>query len=117
MNLLKVYYDYSCEILKEHLPCIPEMRYSTAKKYYGKISRRNNNKYIIYLSKFNHLYKNDWLFDKEEQEEIINTVCHELAHLIFWEHGKNHTKVTKLFSKIVNGNLRLMYLNSKEETN
>ena len=31
---------------------------------------------------------------------LIETICHELAHLFIWEHGEEHTRLTQEFTNI-----------------
>lgn len=31
---------------------------------------------------------------------LVETICHELAHLFIWEHGEEHTQLTQEFTNI-----------------
>lgn len=35
--------------------------------------------------------------------QLIETICHEIAHLYIWEHGKEHTALTnELYNAVIN---------------
>jgi hypothetical protein len=99
MNIMKKYYHDACCILKDFLPFIPELQLTNAKTYCGRIELRNG-KQIIRLSKWNHVDAL-WLMDDEDHIEIIDTICHELAHTIEMKHCKWHDEVTQAFKKVV----------------
>lgn len=51
---------------------------------------------------------NDWLwcqhkggYPKLEKQSLKEVICHELAHTVYWRHGKKHRELTnKLLSKV-----------------
>jgi predicted SprT family Zn-dependent metalloprotease len=48
--------------------------------------------------------------DEEDIHELIDTICHELAHTLYWEHGEEHTEITELFTRIVENTLKIREL-------
>lgn len=40
-------------------------------------------------------------------------LCHEFAHMLFWEHGDNHTEVTELFKTVVINKLQMREINKQ----
>lgn len=110
MNYMKAYYYKSAEILKEYLPCIPKLQLTYAKGYYGEIQIDNSN-CIIRLSRHN-LYVSDWLRDNDDIDELIDTICHEFAHLLFWNHNEEHAKTTKAFVNLVKCHLEIEQLDN-----
>lgn len=111
MNYMEAYYYKSAEILKEHLPCIPKLQLTYGKSYYGRIQVSTDN-IIIRLSRHN-LFVSEWLRDQEDIDELLDTICHEFAHLLFWNHDEDHKETTQLFLTLVKSNLeieRLKYL-------
>ena len=110
MNLLKSYYLYCADILKEHLPYIPEVILTNAKTYYGQAYRNREDGIVfrISISKFNHI-DSEWLLDKEDRDDIIDTICHELAHILVWEHNDLHKQFTENFVKLVNIDSQLRF--------
>jgi hypothetical protein len=81
--MLTAYYYTCVDILKDHLPTIPELKLTNAKGYDGKI-KYENGEYTVYLSKFN-LFVSDFHINQEDINEIVDTICHEFAHMFFWE--------------------------------
>lgn len=107
MNILTVYYYKSANILKEYLPCIPELKLTNAKGYYGKIHCKSNNEFTIKLSKFNlDCGPIEW-WDKEDVEELIDTISHEFAHMSFWDHGENHSELTNAYKTMILSQLQI----------
>jgi predicted SprT family Zn-dependent metalloprotease len=39
--------------------------------------------------------------DKEDIIEILDTICHELAHILFFNHSDEHKNTTENFKTIV----------------
>ena len=111
MNILKAYYEVAYELLKEHLPVKPELILSNAKGYDGKIVL-GNGKVIIKLSKWN-LEVSDWLIDEEDINEIVDTICHEFAHMFFWNHDDDHKGLTNAFKSYVLSELKIRFLEKK----
>lgn len=115
MNMLTAYYIISTDILKEHLPTIPELKLTNAKGYYGKIHRENGKVKYIALSKYNlDCGRIDW-WEDEDIDDLINTICHELAHMLFWDHSTEHTETTKAMFDMVKSELEIRRLNKQLE--
>ena len=106
MNIITKYYNYACCLLEDFIPYVPELRLTNAKKYCGQFDKRGQYP-VIRISKWNHVDEM-WLMDNEDHLEIIDTICHELAHTIEMKHTDFHEKATKAFKKIVfNGLVKL----------
>lgn len=97
MNIIKKYYIYISEILKEDLPFIPKLEITYAKGYYG---RYVGSKKIIRVSTWNHI-DSEWLMDEEDRLEIIDTICHELAHIFCNGHENDHYELNEKMKKQV----------------
>lgn len=107
----KVYYKCG-EILEngDFIPYIPCLKLNYAKTYFGKINKakymRVDTKEIyekfnyIALSRFNLDMCDGW-WSNEDYDELLDTICHEFAHMLAWEHGKRHTNITEIFIKEV----------------
>jgi hypothetical protein len=108
MNIITKYYNYACYLLKDILPYIPVLKLTNAKRYCGQLDTRGNYP-IIRISKWNHVDAL-WLMDIQDRDEIIDTICHELAHTIVSGHNERHERATKLFMTIVLNNLKLLEL-------
>lgn len=108
-NLLDDYYYTIANILKDYVPTIPELKITNAKTYMGKINFIDGEFKTISLSKWN-LYVSDWLIDQEDIAEIIDTICHEFAHMYYWEHSKDHEEATETMKRVVNSELKLREL-------
>lgn len=102
----KVYYKCG-EILKkgEYIDVIPDLKLTNAKSYYGKIRRdffinEYGEKEVVYefiaLSRFN-LYVDPSFYEEEDYYELIETICHEFAHMHSFRHDKRHFNITKMF--------------------
>ena len=107
---LQDYYNYCYDCLKIYLPKKPLLRVTNARSYMGQLETRNypaiNLKaYCIKLSKF-RLYVNESLRDASDDEDVINTICHELAHMVYNDHGQQHKDLTLKFEDIVLENLK-----------
>ncbi len=113
MNILTTYYYISAQYLKEYLPCIPELKITNAKTYYGKIYVSNGEYKAIALSKWNlDCGPIEW-WDDEDFDELIDTICHEFAHMFFWKHGEDHSKLTESFKTVVKSNLKIHSLENQ----
>lgn len=55
--------------------------------------------YFIHECYFDFLWnkgcRNRGIVPKVEQKSIEDVICHEIAHMTYWEHGKKHSKLTK----------------------
>lgn len=96
-QILITYYNKIAEILKDRLPFIPALQLSNAKTYYGSYWKKGDRSSITLSTKTCYPVDHD---------ELVDTVCHELAHAIFCNHGKSHTTTTEHFVNIVNENLK-----------
>lgn len=111
MNILTAYYHVSYDILKEYLPYKPELKLTNAKSYYGRIYYNRGENGTIHLSKFNLYVRPEWI-EEEDIEEIIDTICHEFAHIHFRRgHSEDHQKLTLIFKEMVIENLKLRKIN------
>ena len=113
MSILTAYYYIAADILKEYLPSIPEFKLSNAKGYYGQIEYKGNDEFLIRLSKWNLDCGPIHWWDEEDIHELVETICHEFAHIIYWEHGKEHTELTEVFTRFVENKLRIRELDEK----
>jgi len=112
MKLLRAYYKTCCYILRQHIPTMPELKITESKKYRGQIEKRQNEFKCIRLSKHYLLNDDKFGIDEEEREEIIEVICHELAHMLFWDHSEDHTEATKLFKTVVKSELTIRSIES-----
>jgi hypothetical protein len=100
-SLITMYYHISFDYLKDFLPNKPKLELTPVKKYCGQICfDEKGNAFKIKISTWNHI-NGGWLMDREELEEIIDTICHEFAHMIERKHGENHEYITRTFKNIV----------------
>lgn len=111
MNIMTKYYRMACYLLKDFLPCVPELKLTNAKSYMGQCDKRGAYP-VIRISRWNHV-DSEWLADKEDLVEIIDTICHELAHLISMRHDELHKRATKAFKTIVLTKLEIMELEQR----
>lgn len=104
MNIIRKYANISIKILGQYLPIIPIIKLTNAKKYCGRCHTITIDEKIVQatikISKFNHI-NHLWLMDVADHIEIIDTICHELAHLHIMEHGKGHAQITEIFKEEV----------------
>lgn len=107
MNMLTVYYYKSAHILKEYLPCIPELKLTNAKTYCGRIYKSGGRFRAIALSKWNLDCGPISWWDKEDIEELIDTIAHEFAHMTFWEHGERHSELTNAYKEVILSQLEI----------
>lgn len=110
VSKLKVYYYKCADILKDYLPYIPQIQLTNAKGYMGQIVKKSDT-IVIRLSKWNLDCGRFW--EQEDIIELIDTICHEFAHMFFWEHGEDHTKMTKAMKQCCLSQLKIEYLNEK----
>lgn len=87
------YYNQVSNILKDYLPRVPGVQLTEGKTYYGSYWS-NKEKAVLSLSVI-HCYPIN-------HNELIDTICHELAHVIYPKHNRLHTAATKHFVSIVN---------------
>ena len=90
--LRDIYYD-TCNIITDYIPIFKIGRNATE---FGNIQTYDDVDYTIRLS--------DCLFDIPDSHiyymYIVKTVCHEIAHLQYWNHNKEHEDLTyKLFNQ------------------
>jgi len=98
---LRGYYNLLADILK--LPYVPELIITEVEAYIGKSYRTNRVIKQIELSAY-HLWSGNYATRarKEVTEELIETICHEFAHIKYFEHGKAHTDLTQNYIVIIN---------------
>lgn len=90
-----MYYQIGNELLSQGLiPCIPNYKTIHNHSSYGVIVKRYNGfAYIgINTSFFNLDFQHSWTSFK--WFNLVETICHEFAHIEEWEHGAKHTKLT-----------------------
>jgi hypothetical protein len=93
------YYYRAAEILRDRLPYAPPALFLTqGTTYYGAAysDRRTGRIRAISLSE-----KRCWPID---HDELINTICHEIAHMFCFDHTRQHQVITDHFTTIVNEN-------------
>jgi predicted SprT family Zn-dependent metalloprotease len=108
MNIMKKYAIYAIAILQDCLPnkIVPEIQITQAKTYAGRcvvkrIGYKNTMvKAVIRLSSYNHMDV-PCLMDYNDHIEIIDTIAHELAHVVVMPHCKEHSEVTQDFKELV----------------
>jgi len=101
--LITMLYNYISKKLfdNKHIETIPTLEITNAKTYMGKIDRnRTSQKYL--KVKISRLH-----CDEENHIEIINTICHEFAHMEYWEHGEEHTKLINNYMLIISESLNI----------
>lgn len=90
------YYFKAAFILKDKLPTIPCVWLSDATSYYGSAYRKNGKVHSIALS-----VKTCWPI---KHEELLNTLAHELAHVVCFDHCEEHTNLTERFELMLTEN-------------
>lgn len=102
---IRKFYKEVTQILFEDLPDLPPfLKLSNAKGYRGQIKRIGSWCTSITVSK--HYYDGDydpkWWFDMETLLDLLDTICHELAHMTYWEHSPEHKELTaKYLEKVM----------------
>jgi predicted SprT family Zn-dependent metalloprotease len=123
MNLMKKYAIYAIAILQDCMPnkIIPKVEITQAKSYAGRcvvkrISYKNMMvKATIRLSSFNHMDVPS-LMSYEDHIEIIDTICHELAHVVVMPHCKEHSELTEDFKSLIISYFEVLgFLEKKKE--
>lgn len=114
-KFIRQYYGYIAVSLYMNnvIPQIPTLVFTNAKSYYGKIIKYRNDYPKIRLSRWNILNP-FWDYD-DFLLEITDTICHELAHMIIWEHGEEHTELTNAIKEYISANLEVYKLELKLE--
>lgn len=92
-QLLIDYYYHIADILRDRLPHIPNVQLTYGKTYYGSYWKKDGRS-AVSLS-----VVRCWPIDRDE---VVDTICHELAHTIWPEHNQLHTAATKHFIALVN---------------
>lgn len=91
-----MYYQVSNELLNQGLiSCIPDYKTMHNKSSWGVIVKRYNDSFAyigINTSFFNPDFQHSWTSFK--WFSLVETICHEFAHIQEWEHGAKHTKLT-----------------------
>lgn len=86
-----IYNEITKQLIPDIIPEKPKMIFSNAKYYFGSYNPLTN---TITLSLYNLTYDN-YDLDKFDILEIINTICHEIAHSIHYLHGEDHLELTQ----------------------
>lgn len=103
-SVLTDYYYICANILRDYLSIIPKLQLTDAKTYYGRICVTTNS-VTIRLSRWNLDCGCFW--EEDDYNELIDTICHEFAHLYFWEHGKEHDETTVAMVQKVKAELKI----------
>lgn len=112
--LIAMWYEYIANILMTRylIECVPKLEIVSVKRYRGQIEKRGKTFIKIKISRLD--------FDTENNTDIINTICHEFAHMEYWEHGEEHTNLTIEYMRKVYEQLRkdndIQKSNEKEMT-
>lgn len=110
MKITTKYYRMACWwLLKDFIPYTPDLKLTNAKSYMGRINIKNQ---VIRISKFHHIDAL-WSMDNEDRYEIINTICHELAHTIIFQRDNLHRRLTKAFMTMILCNTEIAKLEQK----
>lgn len=120
-----MYYEIGDELLNKGLiPYIPKYKTMHNKHSWGLINKNYAGIYTyiaINTSAFNPDYSHFW--SASTWFYLIDSICHEFAHMQEWEHGAKHTKLTfdylvisyDLLLKDENLNKRIEFINSFDE--
>lgn len=90
------------QVVKE----IPTLRLTNAKGYYGNISKFrssiNQAEYFRFIS-LSKVSFQERMFNnlRELKEKLIETICHEFAHMTFWNHSKEHKALTAHYVQLI----------------
>jgi len=118
-----MYYQIGNELLNQGLiSCIPDYK-TIHNSSWGLIVKRYNDSFAyigINTSIFNPDFQHSWTSFK--WFSLVETICHEFAHMQEWEHGIKHTKLTfdyiliayELLLKDDNLNKRSVFIDSLE---
>lgn len=97
MKVLKKIVETSISILAaEGIKDIPEVSYTKAKTYYGELDFQYMK---LRISRLNLDKGEDWTL--MDIYAVIDTVAHEVAHLKYIEHGKEHDKLTQKYNDLI----------------
>ena len=99
-GLLQYYYREVTKALDEFLPYIPVLQLTYAMGYRGRTYSYNRGEvcYKIALSRVRlDMGRN---YTKKDIERIVEVICHELAHIFYWEHGEDHKRLTDSFFRL-----------------
>lgn len=119
-----MYYQIGNELLNQGLiSFIPDYKTMHNKSSWGVIVKSYNDSFAyigINTSIFNPDFQHSWTSFK--WFSLIETICHEFAHIKEWEHGIKHTKLTfdyiliayELLLKDDNLNKRSAFIDSLE---
>lgn len=99
-------YNRITELLKTELDVIPELRIVTGRSWFGLIEKTTFRytdavkwRISVNREKYNHYGRTG----------IIETICHELAHITHMNHSVNHSRLTALYMlKCCNAKLILL---------
>lgn len=120
-----MYYQIGNELLNQKLiPYIPKYKTMHNKHSWGVINKNYAGIYTyiaINTSAFNPDYSHFW--SASTWFYLVDSICHEFAHMQEWEHGAKHTKLTfdyliiaySLFLHDDNLNKRVEFVNSYDE--
>lgn len=93
--IIEYWYKFCSETLYLHglIDTIPELQITKVKKYKGKIVRKGDT--------FIKIRINDNSYDMFNHEDLIHTICHELAHMKCWNHEEEHAILTQDYVRLI----------------
>lgn len=111
-TIIRAYYEIITKELKERglIKVVPVLKLCDAVTYYGQFEEKKTTsfypkhkttiEYSIKISKVAHNYYLYPHWRKREYECLIDTICHELAHMKVKNHNNEHKELTKKYMKI-----------------
>lgn len=115
MHILRKYYNLCTEILKDEFSFVPTMKITNTKSYNGQINQTDGKITFIQLSQYS--LGSGFAWEDEDIEEAIRVVCHELAHIKYWNHNASHRCLTNIYTRKVINTIGLKnspYYNNQE---
>jgi hypothetical protein len=103
--IIEYWYKFCSETLYYYdlIDTIPDLQITKVKSYAGKISKRGGT--------FTKIRINDTSYDIFNHESLINTICHEFAHMNpeCWNHDEEHSKLTEDYFRLICAKHRNVY--------
>ena len=111
-GLIERMYDDVCLILHDEIEEIPKyLPESLSFDYYGFIQRDPKTFDIQGICLSLGLFRaiNDCIPRPLLHLKIMQTICHEIAHITYWSHGKGHEELTKQYMAKCTDRIHLDY--------
>lgn len=90
------YYRKAIDILQDSLPYeAPALSLSRAKSYYGSAHRNRD------TGRIDSIQLSEVTCWPVEHRELLNTISHEIGHMIFFKHNSGHAAITRHFEQIL----------------